>query len=132
MCYRQWKKFRCKKICIYTVDEYSQAYWKTALCFRHLAKHNILETYITQKGFVTSYKYPQNDRPCYKIYVSDIRHPQIINSAQLIKGKFVFRPALEAARNSTGNAFRKTKKILTIGSDGHRQFDFFNYICFIT
>ena len=37
--------------CNYTIDKNSQAYGEIVCCFRKLAKDNILQPYISQKGF---------------------------------------------------------------------------------
>ena len=42
------------KICNYAIDKYSQAYGENVSCFRHLARDNNLQPYITQKVFITS------------------------------------------------------------------------------
>ena len=61
--------------CNYAIDKYSQAYGEVVSCFRHSAKDNILQPYITQKDFVTSNNYPDGN-PGYNLYVFDIRHHQ--------------------------------------------------------
>ena len=50
----------------YTVDKYSQASGEIVSCFRHLARDNILQSYITQKHSVTSNDYPDAN-PGYNI-----------------------------------------------------------------
>ena len=59
--------------CNYDFDKYSQAYGGSASCFRHLAKDNILQPYITQKDFITSNNYPEGNLG-YNFYVFDFRH----------------------------------------------------------
>ena len=88
-------------VCIYAIDKYSQAYGEIVSCFRHLAKDNILQPYITQKVFMTYSNYPDG-KPGYKLYVSDVRHHQDCSSAQPIKVRFDFRPAVLAATNLNG------------------------------
>ena len=90
-------------ICNYAVDEYSQVFGEIVSCFRHLAKNNILQPNITQKDFVTSYNYPAGN-PGYNLYVFDIRHHGKYSSAQPVKVRFVFRPAVQAATNLSGYA----------------------------
>ena len=82
--------------CNYAIDEYSQAYAETVSCFRHLAKDNIFQLYSTEKVFVTSNNYPDGN-PGYNLYVFDIRLHQDYSSAQPIKVRFDFRPAVPAA-----------------------------------
>ena len=108
--------------CNYGIDKYSQAYGEIVSCFRHLSKDNILQPYITQKDFVTSNEY-LNDNPGYKLYVFDSRHHQNFSSAQPIKVMFDFRPAVPAATNLIGYALLLTNKKISISSDGNRQFD---------
>ena len=107
--------------CKYAVDKYSQAYGEIVSRSRHLAKDNILQPYITQKDFVTSNNYPDGN-PGYILYVFDIRHHQHYSSAQPIKVRFDFRPAVPAATNLIGYALLITKK-KSISSDGQKQFD---------
>ena len=59
--------------CNYAVNIYSQAYGENVSCFRYLAKNDNSQPYITQKDFITSNEYPENDRPEYKSNVSDNR-----------------------------------------------------------
>ena len=40
----------------YAIGKYSQAYGEIVSCFRHLAKDNFLQPYITQKDFITIQK----------------------------------------------------------------------------
>ena len=47
--------------CNYAIDKYSPAFGEIASCFRHLAKDNNLQPYITQKDFVTSNNYPDGN-----------------------------------------------------------------------
>ena len=81
--------------CNYVIDKYSQAYGETVSCFRHLAKDNILQPYITQKDFVTFYDCPDGN-PGYYIDVFYNRHHQDYTSARPIKGRFDLRPAVPA------------------------------------
>ena len=70
--------------CNYTNKKYSQAYGGIVSCFRHLAKDNTLQPYITQKDFITSNNYPDGN-PGYNIYVFDFRHHRDYSSVQPIK-----------------------------------------------
>ena len=82
--------------CNYAIDKFSPAYGEIVSCFRHLAKDNILQPYITQKDFVTSKNCPYGN-PGYNLYIFDIRHHQDYTSAEPIKVSFDFRPAAPAA-----------------------------------
>ena len=95
--------------CNYAIDKYSQAYAEFVSCFGHLAKDNILPPYITQKDFITSTNC-SDANPGYNLYVFDIRHHQDYSSAQPIKMRFDFRPAVSAATNLIGYALALTNK----------------------
>ena len=110
------------KNCSYVFEKYSQAYGEIVSCFRHLDKGNASKTYITQKDFVTSNLYPDGN-PGYNVYVFDISHHQDYISAQLIKVRFDFRPAVPAATFLIGYALLSTNNIVSVSSDGQRQFD---------
>ena len=53
----------------------------------------------------------------------DIRHHQDNSSAQPLKVRFDFRPAVPTATNLIGYALLLANKDLSISSDGQRQFD---------
>ena len=95
--------------CNYAIHKYSQAYGEVVSCFRHLAKDDFLQPYITQKDFVTSNDYPDGNLG-YNFYVFDIKHHQDFSSAQPIKVTFDFRPAVPAATNLIGYALLLTNK----------------------
>ena len=99
--------------CNYAIDKYSQGYGEIFSCFRLLSKDNILQPYITQKDCITSNDYPGGNHG-YNLYVFDIRHHQDYSSAQPIKIRFDFRPAVLAATNLIGYALLLTNK--NIGS----------------
>ena len=81
-----------------------------------MAKDNILQPNITQKDFITSNEYA-NDNPGYTIYVFDIRNHQNYSSAQLMKVRFDFKPAVPAATNLIGYALLLTNKLMSVSSD---------------
>ena len=87
--------------CNYAFDKYSQAYGEINSCFRHLSEDNTLQPYIKQKDFITSNNYP-DCKPGYNIYVFDIHHHQDYSSAQQVKVRFDFRPAVPASTNLIG------------------------------
>ena len=104
------KKFPKAAInCKNAFNEYSQAYGEIVSCFRHLAKDNILQPYFTQKNFITSNNYPDGNLG-YNLYVFVIRHQQDYSSAQPIKVRFDFRPAVPAATILIGYALLLTNK----------------------
>ena len=108
--------------CNYAIDKNSQAYGGIGTSFRHLAKDDFLQSYITQKDFVTSNVYPDCNSG-YNLYVFDIRHHQDISSAQPIKVMLDFRPPVPAAISLIGYALLLTNKNISHSSDGNRQFD---------
>ena len=48
-------------ICCYATDKHSQAYDEIVFSFKHLAKDNISQPFITQNIFITSNKYPDGN-----------------------------------------------------------------------
>ena len=87
-----------------------------------MAKDNILQAYITQKDFITSNNYPDGN-PGYNLYVFDIRHHQDYSSAEPIKVRSDFRPAVPAAANLIRFALLLTNKVVSVSSDDQREFD---------
>ena len=108
--------------CNYAIDLYSQAYGEIVSCFRYLAKDYILEPYITQKNFISSNDYPDGN-PGYNLYVFDLRQLQDYSSAQPIKLRFDFRPAVPASKILIGYALVLLNKKIPTSGDGQRQFD---------
>ena len=106
----------------YAFDKYSEAYGEIVSWFRHLAEDKISRPHNTQKDFITSNIYPDGNRG-YNIYVFDFRQHQDYNSAQPIKVGFDFRPTVSAATNLVGYALLLTNKLVSVSSDGQRQFD---------
>ena len=112
-------------------------HWQTFLgncrvvsCFRHSAESSNIQPYFTQKNSLTSNVYPRND-PSYNLYVVDIHHLQDFKSAQPILVRFRLRPAYWAAISLIGYTLLLTKKVISIGSAGRRQFDFKKTIIFL-
>ena len=108
--------------CKYAIDDYSQAYGEIVSRFRHLAKDNNLQPYITQKYFLTPNFY-RDGNPGYILYVFDIRHHQDYSSAPPIKVRFNFGPPVLIATNLVGYALLLKNKLLSVSSDGERHFD---------
>ena len=82
--------------CNYAVDKKLQAFGEIVSSFRPLAKDSTSHSSIKQKAFITSNNFPDGNLGYY-IYVFDIRHHQDYSSAQPIKVRFDFRPAIPAA-----------------------------------
>ena len=117
------EKFPDSKInCIYLFDEYSQAYGEIVSCLRHLAEDILIQPYTTQKDFLIFNNYPEGN-PGYNLQVFDIRHHQDYSTAQPIKVRYGFRPAVPTATNLIGFALLLTNKLVFVSSDGQRQFD---------
>ena len=110
------------KNCSYAIDKYSQAYGEIGSCFRHLAKDDILQLYITLKDFKTSNNYPDGN-PGYNIYVFYFHHHQDYTSTQPIKVRFDFRSTVPAPTYLIGYALLSTNKKISTSSDSQRQFD---------
>ena len=108
-------------------DKYSQAYGEIVSCFRHLTKDNTLQPYITQKELITANKYPDGN-PGFNLYIFDNSHHQDFSSAQPIKVRFHFRPAVPAATNPIGYALLSTNKLVSVSSEGQKQFDLISVI----
>ena len=94
---------------ISAIDKKSQAYGKIVSCFRHLAKDNILQPHKTQKDFITSNDFPDGNLG-YNLYNFYFRHHQDYSSAEPIKVRFDFRPAVPAATNLIGYVLLLTNK----------------------
>ena len=107
----------------YANDKYSQACDEIVSSFRHLAKNDILQPHFTQKDIITSNTYP-NGYSGYNFLIFDIRHHQDYSSAQPIKVRLDFRPAVPAATNLIGYALLLTNKLVSMSSDGQKEFDF--------
>ena len=106
----------------YALDKYSQADRGIVYSFRHSGKDNTLQPYVTQKDFITSNIYPDGNLG-YNLYVFDNRQHQDYSSAQPMKVRFDFRPAVPAATNLLGYAPLLTNKLVSVSNDGQRQFD---------
>ena len=89
--------------CIFANDNYPQAYGEIVSCFRHSAKDNILQPYNAQKDLITSDHYPDGN-PGYNLYAFDIHHHRDYSSAQPVKVRFDFRPAIPAGTSLIGFA----------------------------
>ena len=57
------------------------------------------------------------------MYVFDIRNHQDSGSAQPIKVRFDFKPAVAAVTILIGYVRLLTKKLMSVSSDGQKQFD---------
>ena len=101
-----------KKVPFYNIDKDSIAFYEIVAWFRHLTKSAILQPLLTQKIFKTSNSFPVNDRPGYNIYVFVIRYCQEFSFSQLIKARFAFKPAVDAATNRTRYALLPPKNII--------------------
>ena len=83
-----------------------------------MTKDDILQPCISDTDFRSSNN--GNDIG-YNLYVFDIRHQKILESAQPIKVEFNFSENISAG--IYGYALVSTNKILSISSDGQRMFD---------
>ena len=108
--------------CNYAIDKFSQAYVEIVSCFRLLAKDNFLRAYNTQKDFITSNNY-RDGNPKFSFDVFHFQHHRVYSSAQPFKVRIDFGPAIPAATNLIGYAFVFTNKLVSVSSDGQKQFD---------
>ena len=108
----------------WAVHKFLRAYGEFDSYFRHLAKENTLQLYITQRDFITSSSCLANARTGYKVFVFDIRNHQYFSSVQPIKVRFVCRPPVPVAPNLPEYALLLANKEISISSDGIKQFDF--------
>ena len=102
----------------YNDDDYSQGYEQIKEAFRALAKDDILQTYISENDFRSS---NNNNDIGYNLYVSDIRYQKNLGSSQPIKIEFKFPENIAAW--IYGYASVSTNKLISLGSDGQRQFE---------
>ena len=87
--------------CKNAIDKKSEAFADFFSCSGHLLKKIVLQKYITQKHFITSNKYQENN--CgYGYFVFDIRHHQDFTCAQPKKVRLNFISLVEAAINLIG------------------------------
>ena len=104
----------------YTDDDYSQGYHQIKEAFEALTKDDILQPYISEEDFRTS-----NVRAAdvgYNLYVFDIRYQKNYTASQPIKVEFKIDGVVN--NNVNGYALVLTNKLVSIGSDGQRHFDF--------
>ena len=82
----------------------------------------MLQSFKTQKDFITSNSYPDGN-PGFKLNVFDIRHHQDLSSAQPIKVRFDFRPAVPVATKLFGYALLLTNQLVSVSSERQTKFD---------
>ena len=102
----------------YDDDDYSLGYGQIKEAFRALTKDDILKPYISEHDFRSS---KDGDNIGYNLYVFDIRYQKNFGSAQSIKVEFKFGGTIP--ENINGYALVLTNKLISISSDGQRQFD---------
>ena len=102
----------------YNDDDYSQGYVQIKEAFKALTKDNILQPYISEDDFRSSH----NDNDIgYEINAFDIRYQKFFESTQPTKREFKFDGVIPAG--IYGDALVLTNKLVSIGSDGQRMFD---------
>ena len=102
---------------IYNDDDYSQGYGQIKEAFKALTKDNIIQPYISENDFRSSY----DGNICYNIYAFDIRYHKKFQSSQPIKVEFKFDRVVPAG--IYGYALVLTNRLISISSDGQRMFD---------
>ena len=100
-------------------DDYSQGYHQIKEAFKALTKKEILQPYIKDINFRTS-NVAANDIG-YNLYVFDIRYQKKFTNSQPIKIEIKFEGV--APNDINGYALVLTNKLVSVSSDGQRQFD---------
>ena len=103
----------------YDDDDYIQGYHQIIEAFKALKKDDILQPYISDDKFRTS-NVAANDIG-YNLYVFDIRYQKNFTNSQPIKVEFKFDGVVPNDIN--GYALLLTNKLVSISSDGQRNFD---------
>ena len=103
----------------YDDDDYAQGYHQIKQAFKALTKDDILQAYISEEDFRSS-NVAANDVG-YNLYVFDIRHQKNFTASQPIKVEFKFDGIVP--HNVNGYALVLTNKLISMSSDGERQFD---------
>ena len=102
----------------YDDDDCSQGYDQIKEAYRALTKDYILKPYIYDNDFRSSNDDKDID---YNLYVFDKRYQKNLESAQPIKVEYIFSENIPA--EIYGYALVLTKKLVSISSDGQRNFD---------
>ena len=105
----------------YDDDDYSQGYHQIKEAFRALTKDDILQPYISEADFRRS-NVAANDIG-YNLYVFDVRYQKNFTNSQPIKVEFKFEGIVPNDIN--GYALVLTNKLVSVSSDGQRDFDLF-------
>ena len=100
-------------------DDYSQGYGHIKEAFRALAKNDFLQPYISDDTFKTSNV--RADDVGYNLHVFDIRYQKNFTNSQLIKVEIKFDRVV--LNDVNGYALVLTNKLVSISSDGQKQFD---------
>ena len=119
------KKYRDSLIILnYDVDDWSQGYGQIKEAFRALTTDGIPNPYISEDDFkstnVNAAGEATNDIG-YNLYVFDVRHQKVLESAQIIKVELKFSESVPAGKY--GYALVLTNKLVNISSGGQRHFD---------
>ena len=102
----------------YDDDDCSQGYGQIKEAFRALTKDDILKPFISEHDFKSS---SDGDNLRCNLYVFDKRYQKNFGSAQSIKVDIKFSENFPDCIN--GSALVLTNKLISISSDGQRQFD---------
>ena len=105
----------------YVDDDYSQGYEQIKEVFRALSKDAILQPYISKHEVRSS---NNGNAFGYNSYFFDIRYQKNFINSQSIKVDFQFDDG-GIPENLNDYALVLTNKIVSINSDGQRQFDLF-------
>ena len=100
-------------------NDYAQGYHQIKEAFRALTKDDILQPYISEDDFRSSNV--RADDVGYNLFVFDIRYQNNFKNSQPIKVEFKFGGVVPNIIN--GYALVLTSKLVSLSSDGQRQFD---------
>ena len=102
----------------YNHDGYHQGYGQTIEAFRVLTKYDVVQPYKRDNDFRPSNNGNDID---YNFYVFDIRYQKRLESAQSIEVQCNFSASISVG--IYGYDLVLTKNLVSISSDGQRQFD---------
>ena len=114
------KYLNCAISLNYDDDGYNQGYGQIKEDFRALTKDYILQQYILDDDFRSSKV--RTDDVGFNLYDFDIRYQKNFATSQPIKVELKFD--LVVPNDINGYVLVLTKKLVSIGSDGPRHFDF--------
>ena len=108
----------------YNDDDYNQGYGEIQQAFKSLVKDDILQPYISDHDFRSS---NDGNNIGYNLYIFDVRYQKNLEAAQSIKVEFRFSENIPE-NTINGYALVLKNKLISISSDGQRDFDLISVI----